>query len=128
MIERVAQHQSRFRAPGLSPDVRGVALGPLGVVLVPSMERLVALLRALGEDGALDELLDALRIIQGSELFDEGLVQQVWKRYMGGPIAIEAPELRIKLMQFVRANDYSVPKLVREIVTSSAYAATYEVR
>ncbi|MBK8694361.1 MAG: hypothetical protein IPN17_19285 [Deltaproteobacteria bacterium] len=64
MIERVAQHQSRFRAPGLSPDVRGVALGPLGVVLVPSMERLVALLRALGEDGALDELLDALRIIQ----------------------------------------------------------------
>lgn len=64
VIERVAQHQSRFRAPGLSPDVRGVALGPLGVVLVPSMERLVALLRALGEEGALDELLDALRIIQ----------------------------------------------------------------
>jgi hypothetical protein len=64
VIERVAQHQSRFRAPGLSPDVRGVALGPLGVVLVPSMERLVALLRALGEDGALDELLDALRIVQ----------------------------------------------------------------
>ncbi len=64
VIERVAQHQSRFRAPGLSPDVRGVALGPVGVVLVPSMERLVALLRSLGEDGALDELLDALRIVQ----------------------------------------------------------------
>ncbi len=80
----------------------------------------------LGQEGS--SVDDALRIIQGSELFDEGIVQQVWKRYMGGPIAIEAPELRIKLMQFVRANDYSVPKLVREIVTSSAYAATYEVR
>lgn len=64
MIERVAQHQSRFRTPGLGPDSRGVALGPSGVVLVPSMERLVAFLRAAGEEGALDELLDSLRIMQ----------------------------------------------------------------
>lgn len=64
MIERVAQHQSRFRTPGLGPDSRGVALGPSGVVLVPSMERLVAFLRAAGEEGALDELLDSLRILQ----------------------------------------------------------------
>ncbi len=64
MIERVAQHQSRFRAPGLTPDARGVALGPSGVVLLPSMERLVSFLRAAGEEGALDELLDSLRIVQ----------------------------------------------------------------
>ncbi len=64
MIERVAQHQSRFRTPGLGPDTRGVALGPVGVVLVPSLERLVAFLRAAGEEGALDELLDSLRIVQ----------------------------------------------------------------
>ncbi len=64
MIERVAQHQSRFRTPGLTPDTRGVALGPLGVVLLPSIERLVAFLRAAGEEGALDELLDSLRIVQ----------------------------------------------------------------
>ena len=64
VIERIAQHQSRFRAPGLAPDVRGVAIGPSGAVLVPSLERLVPLLRALGEEGALDELLDGLRIIQ----------------------------------------------------------------
>lgn len=64
MIERVSQHQSRFRAPGLAPDVRGVALGPVGVVLLPSVERLVAFLRATGEEGALDELLDGLRIVQ----------------------------------------------------------------
>jgi hypothetical protein len=31
---------------------------------VPSIERLVALLRAAGEEGALDELLDSLRIVQ----------------------------------------------------------------
>lgn len=64
VIERVAQHQTRFRAPGVAPDARGVALGPLGIVLVSSTEKLVALLRALGEEGALDELLDAMRIVQ----------------------------------------------------------------
>ncbi|MEZ4410071.1 MAG: hypothetical protein R3A52_26885 [Polyangiales bacterium] len=64
MIERVAQHQTRFRTPGVAPDARGVALGPLGLVLLPSIEKLVAFLRALGEEGALDELLDALRIVQ----------------------------------------------------------------
>jgi hypothetical protein len=64
VIERVAQHQSRFRTPGLGPDTRGVALGPTGVVLLPSLERLVAFLRAAGEEGALDELLDSLRIVQ----------------------------------------------------------------
>jgi hypothetical protein len=64
VIERVAQHQSRFRTPGLGPDNRGVALGPVGLVLVPSLERLVAFLRAAGEEGALDELLDSLRIAQ----------------------------------------------------------------
>lgn len=64
MIERVAQHQSRFRTPGLGPDTRGVALGPLGLIQLPSIERLVAFLRACGEEGALDELLDSLRIVQ----------------------------------------------------------------
>lgn len=64
MIERVVLHQSRFRTPGLSPDPRGVALGPLGLVLLSSPDRLVAFLRATGEEGALDELLDSLRIIQ----------------------------------------------------------------
>jgi hypothetical protein len=64
VIERVVLHQSRFRTPGLVPDARGVALGPLGVVLLQSAERLVAFLRAAGEEGALDEMLDAMRILQ----------------------------------------------------------------
>ena len=64
VIERVVLHQSRFRTPGLVPDARGVALGPLGMVLLSSPERLVSFLRATGEEGALDELLDSLRIVQ----------------------------------------------------------------
>ena len=64
MIQRVALHQSRFRTPGLVPDARGVALGPVGLVLLSSPERLVSFLRATGEEGALDELLDSLRIVQ----------------------------------------------------------------
>jgi hypothetical protein len=64
VIERVAQHQTRFRTPGLTPDSRGVALGPLAVILLPGIERLVAFLRATGEEGALDELLESLRIVQ----------------------------------------------------------------
>ncbi len=64
MIQRVALHQTRFRAPGLVPDARGVALGPVGLVLLSSPERLVSFLRATGEEGALDELLDSLRIVQ----------------------------------------------------------------
>jgi hypothetical protein len=64
VIERVVLHQSRFRTPGLVPDARGVALGPLGIVLLQSAERLVAFLRASGEEGALDELLDSMRILQ----------------------------------------------------------------
>ncbi|MDP3278303.1 MAG: hypothetical protein Q8Q09_24155 [Deltaproteobacteria bacterium] len=64
MIERVVLHQSRFRTPGLVPDARGVALGPTGLVLLQSAERLVSFLRAAGEEGALDEMLDAMRILQ----------------------------------------------------------------
>ena len=64
LIERVVLHQNRFRTPGLVPDPRGVALGPLGVVLLASPERLVTFLRATGDEGALDEMLDTLRILQ----------------------------------------------------------------
>jgi hypothetical protein len=64
VIERVVLHQSRFRTPGLVPDARGVALGPQGLILLSSPERLVSFLRATGEEGALDELLDSLRILQ----------------------------------------------------------------
>ncbi|MDH5492985.1 MAG: hypothetical protein OEY14_13605, partial [Myxococcales bacterium] len=62
MLERAALHQTRFRTPGVVPDARGVLLGELGLALFPSIDRLVAFLRAYSEDGSLDELLPKLRI------------------------------------------------------------------
>ncbi len=62
MLERAALHQTRFRTPGVSPDARGVVLGQKGAVLFPSLDRLVAFLRAYGEEGSLDELLPSLSL------------------------------------------------------------------
>ena len=62
MLERAALHQTRFRTPGVAPDARGVVLGQKGVVLFPSVDRLVGFLRAYGEEGSLDELLPSLEI------------------------------------------------------------------
>lgn len=60
MLERAALHQTRFRTPGVSPDARGVVLGQKGFVLFPSIDRLVAFLRAYGDEGSLDDLLPSL--------------------------------------------------------------------
>ncbi len=46
----------------MSPDARGVVLGQKGVVLFPSLDRLVAFLRAYGDEGSLDELLPSLEL------------------------------------------------------------------
>ncbi|HJL14959.1 MAG TPA: hypothetical protein RMH99_04845 [Sandaracinaceae bacterium LLY-WYZ-13_1] len=62
MLERAALHQTRFRTPGVTPDARGVVLGQKGAVLFPSLDRLVAFLRAYGEEGSLDELLPTLSL------------------------------------------------------------------
>ncbi len=62
MIERVALHQTRFRTPGVTPDARGIVLGDSGLVLFPSLDRLVAFLRAYGDESSLDELLPGLVI------------------------------------------------------------------
>ncbi len=64
MLERAALHQTRYRTPGVSPDARGVVLGQLGAVLFPSLDRLVAFLRAYGDEGSLDEILPTLTIRQ----------------------------------------------------------------
>lgn len=64
MLERAALHQNRFRTPGVSPDARGVVLGQKGLVLFPSVDRLVAFFRAYGDEGSLDELLPSMQIRQ----------------------------------------------------------------
>lgn len=64
MLEHVTSAQTRFVAPGLSSDARGVALGRFCVVLLPSVDRVVGLFRGLSERGSLDDLLPSLRILQ----------------------------------------------------------------
>ncbi|MEM6959215.1 MAG: hypothetical protein AAF645_26265 [Myxococcota bacterium] len=62
MLERAALHQTRFRTPGVTPDARGVLLGQKGAVLFPSLDRLIAFLRAYSSEGSLDDLLPSLTI------------------------------------------------------------------
>jgi len=64
MLEHVTANQTRFVAPGLSSDSRGIALGRYCVVLLPSIDRVVGLFRGLSERGSLDDLLSSLAILQ----------------------------------------------------------------
>jgi hypothetical protein len=64
MLEHVTANQTRFMAPGLSSDARGVALGRLVAVLLPSLDRVVGLFRGLSERLSLDDVMSALKIFQ----------------------------------------------------------------
>jgi hypothetical protein len=62
MLERIALHQTRLRTPGLGLDGKGVALGAKGLVLLPSIDRLVALLSVYTRDRSLESLMPSLEI------------------------------------------------------------------
>jgi hypothetical protein len=62
MLERVALHQTRLRTPGLFLDARGIALGPRGLVLFPSYDRLVTFVAMYTEEHTLDDLAPTLRL------------------------------------------------------------------
>jgi len=62
MLERVALNQTRFHAPGLAPDGRGVALGPKLALLFASLDRLVGFFRIYSEQASLDDVLPSLHI------------------------------------------------------------------
>lgn len=62
MLDRVAVHQTRLRVPGIGLDGRGVALGSRGLVLLPSLDRLVAFLAVYTEQQALSGLVESLSI------------------------------------------------------------------
>lgn len=62
MLERVAVHQTRLKTPGLGLDAKGVALGARGVVLLPSLERLVAFLALYTRAGSLEDILRSLTL------------------------------------------------------------------
>ncbi len=62
MLDRVAVHQTRLRTPGIGLDARGVALGAKGLVLLPSIDRLVAFLALYTRRGSLSEILNSLSV------------------------------------------------------------------
>jgi hypothetical protein len=62
MPERIALHQTRLRTPGLGLDAKGVALGTKGLVLLPSLDRLVALLSLYTREHSLEDLKPSLEI------------------------------------------------------------------
>ena len=68
MLDRVAVHQTRLRTPGLGLDAKGVALGAKGLVLLPTVDRLVALLAIYTREQSLEAILPsvALRVVRSS--------------------------------------------------------------
>src|SRR3984957_3463080 len=62
MLARIALHQTRLRTPGLGLDAKGVALGAKGLVLLPSLDRLVAWLSVYTRERSLEDLLPSLQI------------------------------------------------------------------
>jgi hypothetical protein len=62
ILEPVAARQTRFRLHGLVPDARGIAVGRDALVVVDSLDRLVALLGAYSEEASLDDLLPSLTL------------------------------------------------------------------
>ena len=62
MLERIALHQTRLRTPGLGLESKGVALGAKGLVLLPSLDRLVAWLSVYTREHSLEDLMPSLQI------------------------------------------------------------------
>jgi hypothetical protein len=62
MLERIALHQTRLRTPGLGLEGKGVALGAKGLVLLPSLDRLVAWLSVYTREHSLEDLMSSLAI------------------------------------------------------------------
>jgi hypothetical protein len=60
MIERVALHQTRLQTPGLGLDAKGVAIGAKGLVVLPSIDRLVMLLALYTHERSLEAILPTL--------------------------------------------------------------------
>jgi len=61
-LERIALHQQRLNTPGLGLDSKGVALGAKGLVVLPSMDRLVALLAVYTREHSLEDLLPSITL------------------------------------------------------------------
>jgi hypothetical protein len=63
LLERIALHQTRLHTPGLGLDAKGIALGSKGLVLLPSIDRLVALLSVYTRERSLEDVMPSLAIV-----------------------------------------------------------------
>jgi hypothetical protein len=63
LLERIALHQTRLHTPGLGLDAKGIALGAKGLVLLPSIDRLVALLSVYTHERSLEDVMPTLAIV-----------------------------------------------------------------
>ncbi len=77
MLERIGLHQTRLRTPGLLADTKGVALGAKGLVLLPTIDRLVAFLAAYTETHSLEDLVShmTMRVVRSKLGTREFLVE-----------------------------------------------------
>ncbi len=64
MLEPVSLHQTRFNAPGVQPDSRGILLGRQGVVLLASIDRVVGFFRLFCDETSLEDIHSRLKIEQ----------------------------------------------------------------
>jgi hypothetical protein len=62
MLDRIALHQTRLKTPGLGLDAKGVALGAKGLVLLPTVDRLVGWLAVYTSSRSLEDLLQSLEL------------------------------------------------------------------
>lgn len=62
MLQKVAIHQTRLRVPGVGVDSRGVCMGARGLVLLPTLDRLVAFLAIYTREVALTHVLASMKI------------------------------------------------------------------
>lgn len=91
MLERIALHQTRLRTPGLGLDGKGVALGSKGVILLPSIDRLVAFFAVYTRERSLEDLLPSLQI--------DVVVSQLGTREMTLTFAAESSDRMDKLAE-----------------------------
>lgn len=62
MLDRIALHQTRLLTPGLGRDGKGVALGSKGVILLPSVDRLVGLLAVYCRSRSFEDVMASLAL------------------------------------------------------------------
>jgi hypothetical protein len=60
LLDRIALHQTRLHTPGLGLDAKGIALGAKGLVLLPSIDRLVAFLAVYTRERSLEDIVPSL--------------------------------------------------------------------